>query len=223
MTKPKAKAVGVPAAGSRCGAPGAPRGKREAIMEAAACLFLEQGYAATSMDAVTRRAGVSKATVYAHFKSKEELFSAIVRGRCEQEIGPAPPADLASLPPREALSAFGRAFAELVLSPDALGLYRVLIAEAPRTPELAETFYAAAPTFTYGILGELIEGWNRRGQLRAPDPRLMAEQLIAMIRADYYLRLLLGMAEPGDRKEIDRAVTGAVDTLMAAYGPKKGK
>src|ERR1700753_3833872 len=56
--------------------------KTEKIVEAASQLFLEQGYGAVSMDQIARDAGVSKATVYAHFESKENLFAAIIQDGC---------------------------------------------------------------------------------------------------------------------------------------------
>src|ERR687894_330345 len=58
--------------------------KPRAILDAAAELFLAQGFASVSMDAVARRAGVSKATLYAHFPGKDALFAAVVAERCDR-------------------------------------------------------------------------------------------------------------------------------------------
>jgi TetR/AcrR family transcriptional repressor of mexJK operon len=58
-------------------------GKAESILAAAKRMFLEGGFGAVSMDAIAREAGVSKATVYAHFAGKEELFGAVIGRECE--------------------------------------------------------------------------------------------------------------------------------------------
>ena len=68
--------------------PGRPKdlAKRQAILDAAKILFLSNGYASTSMDAVAAEAGVSKLTVYSHFNDKETLFSAAVMAKCEEQL-----------------------------------------------------------------------------------------------------------------------------------------
>src|ERR1700712_2496679 len=68
--------------------PGRPKdlAKRQAILEAAKNLFIRNGYANTSMDAVAAEAGVSKLTVYSHFTDKETLFSCAVVARCEEQV-----------------------------------------------------------------------------------------------------------------------------------------
>src|SRR5436305_14049569 len=65
-------------------APPPPGSKQQKILEAAADTFMELGYSGASMDEITRRAGVSKATVYAYFPGKEELFSQVVGRACRQ-------------------------------------------------------------------------------------------------------------------------------------------
>src|SRR5579863_4183001 len=67
--------------------------KKLAVLKAALRLFLEQGFGATSMDAIAREAGVSKATLYAHVKSKEELFAAITATCAEQLLATHAPFD----------------------------------------------------------------------------------------------------------------------------------
>ena len=63
-----------------------PRGKAEAVLAAAERAFLAGGFGAVTMDAVAREAGVSKATVYAHYGSKEELFGAVVARLSERRF-----------------------------------------------------------------------------------------------------------------------------------------
>src|ERR1700743_2647952 len=119
--------------------------KTEKILEAASELFLEQGYGAVSMDQIARAAGVSKATVYAHFESKENLFAAIIQNGCTTyAVGIVPAiAELDDM--REALTRMARSIENFLLAPKTLGIYRVIIAEGPRFPELAEAFVQNGP------------------------------------------------------------------------------
>src|SRR5215470_20138922 len=61
--------------------------KAESVLSAAKRAFLAGGFGAVSMDAIAREAGVSKATVYAHFGSKEDLFGAVVADVAEERFG----------------------------------------------------------------------------------------------------------------------------------------
>lgn len=200
---------------------GGRKGKRDQIVAAAARLFLERGYAATSMDAVTQEAGVSKATVYAHFPSKADLLGAIVRCRCEENEVLDVPEAVREKGPREVLRWYGSHFADLALSDDALNLFRLLVAEAPRSPELGRAFYEAGPVVVYGALSAYLADCDRRGLLKVLDPVLVAENFIAMIRGRYYLQVLLGLAQPGDRAQVDRVVEGAVAMVMGAMDSAK--
>jgi TetR/AcrR family transcriptional repressor of mexJK operon len=169
--------------------------KRRAIMAAAAELFMAEGYAAVSMDAVARTAGVSKATLYAHFTGKEGLFEAIVADGCEKMRGRAD-ALLSShgLPLRQALVELGMHWLRFMLRPQVRALHRVMIAEAVRFPALARAFYTAGPqAMRIWLTGWLAEE-QARGTLGAGrDPAQMAEQFLALLRGDLFLRATLAL------------------------------
>lgn len=189
--------------------------KREAVLSAAQDLFLESGFAATSMDAVAQRANVSKATLYAHFTSKTELFAALIRGRCEQCFGTIDIPDAVG-GPEAGLRTIALRFLDLVLSPEALGMYRVVIAEAPRLPEVGEAFHTAGPSAGLcGISGYFAE-LDRLGLLEVPDPDLAAELFTGMLKSDLHSRRLLGL--PGGRP-VDEMAEAAVKMVVAAYRP----
>src|SRR5262252_1705184 len=95
-----------------------PAGKAESILAAAKRAFLQRGFGAVSMDTIAREAGVSKATVYAHFAGKEELFGAGIGRECERFLASFSAGDLDPLDIRNSLTILGRRFLELVLSPD---------------------------------------------------------------------------------------------------------
>ena len=115
--------------------------KQFAIVQAALALFLEQGYAAASMDAVASRASVTKQTVYRYYPSKEELFTAVMEKIRADE--PAPyvfgDADLDT-----ELSNFGRDLLAFHLTPAALGVYKMMLSEGGQE-SLLKPFLKAGP------------------------------------------------------------------------------
>src|SRR6266404_9830032 len=115
---------------------GPPASKAESILAAAKRSFLAAGFGAVSMDAIAREAGASKATVYAHFAGKEELFGAVIGRECERYFARFSAGELDPSDVRASLTVLGRRFLELLLSPDAIALYRIILAEVTRFPVL---------------------------------------------------------------------------------------
>lgn len=193
--------------------------KRRAILDAAAALFVAQGYGAVSMDAVAKAAGVSKATLYAHFTGKDALFAEIVAQRLSRVRAEADAAAGHDLPPREALAAMSRRWLGFMLSPHTLAIYRIVIADAVRFPDLARAFHAAGPGQGHAWLGAWVAEEVRLGRLRADtDPELAAAQMIGMLRGDLYLRCVLGLASDPTPAELDAVIQPAVETFLRAFG-----
>src|SRR5436853_5824929 len=111
------------------------------ILRVATALFLKDGFEATSIEAVAKRTGISKRTFYHRFRGKEELFEAVVRRLIERWT----PSFDTGLPEAADLAATLRQVAEymlsVALSPQALALHRVVIAEAQRFPGLARILH----------------------------------------------------------------------------------
>ncbi|MBF0304459.1 MAG: TetR/AcrR family transcriptional regulator [Alphaproteobacteria bacterium] len=192
-------------------------GKRDAVLAAAQDAFLELGYGAASMDAVAARAGVSKATIYAHFPGKSALFGAVIAARCERAFAGL---DLPSVEAMDAPAALGliaRRILDLLLSPESLAMYKVVTGEAARMPEMAEAFHAAGPAAAKAAIVGALADLDRRGQLRVADPELASELLVGMLKGDIHLRHLLGLPDGGrDREQIVEAV---VRVMLRAYAP----
>src|SRR5258705_7717365 len=137
-------------------------GKAGKILEAARRVFMTDGYGAASMDAIAKAAGVSKATVYAHFSGKDQLFAAIIAQQCRVHSA-IPTLDDERAAPEETLRALGRKFADLVLSPEVLDLYRIVVSETARFPELGRTLYETGPKRGIGRLAEYLQLLTNRG------------------------------------------------------------
>ena len=194
--------------------------KTEAILEAASQLFREHGYGAVSMDQIAREAGVSKATVYAHFESKDRLFAAMIHNACRVYAEGIMPALTEMEDVRQALTQICREIERFLLAPKTLGIYRVIIAEGPRFPELVQAFIEAGPLPFRKMLAAFFEAANRRGTLKVPNPRLAAHQLIWLVRGPLYLQRLLNLNEVvKDEPNVEEVVTGAVDMIMKGYAP----
>lgn len=189
--------------------------KAERVLNAAMRLFTEHGYGATSMDAVAVGAGVSKATVYAHFANKQKLFAAVVRSECRRAIEQmAIPDDVHDLDLRAALTRIARTFLEVAMTPRKLAIFRVVIAEVRRFPELGPIFYDSGPRVTLEGLVRYLNRARNSGLIQADDTELAAYQFLGMLRGDLYLRRLLGLTEIGNPL---RAADATVEAFLRIY------
>jgi TetR/AcrR family transcriptional regulator, mexJK operon transcriptional repressor len=197
-----------------------PAGKAESILAAAKRTFLAAGFGAVSMDTIAREAGASKATVYAHFAGKEELFGAVIGRECELYFARFTAGELDPQSVRASLSVLGRRFLELVLSTDAIALHRIILGEVTRFPELGEIFWRAGPERQRVQIEAFLQSTVAAGTLRVPDTRLAAEQFISLVRGDVQLRHLLRLEAEAAAADIDAAVETAVDTFIRAFEPQ---
>lgn len=201
---------------------GAPAGsKRAQILAAAVAVFCELGYGAASMDAIARRANVSKATLYAHFTGKDQLFAAVVEARCGWFAAQLTALNVDRLPVREGLRRLGRQFIEFLLTPQALAFHRIVVAEAPRFPELGRIFFASGPKRVLVQFAEYLERAARRGELEMRDPRIAAQHFVELSKGSLHLcRVLCVPEEEAPQQDIDALVEDAVDVFCRAYAPR---
>jgi TetR/AcrR family transcriptional repressor of mexJK operon len=196
----------------------APTGKAEAILSAAERCFLARGFGAVSMDAIAREAAVSKATVYAHFADKAALFGAVITRLNERRFGAFAVEALDPGAVAASLTIFARRFLELILSPEAVALNRIIIAEVPRFPELGEAFWQAGPARSRAQIEAFLRRANAAGTLAVADPRAAAEQFATLARGEIHLRQLLRPEGEVGPKAIAAAAEAAVKVFLAAFG-----
>jgi TetR/AcrR family transcriptional repressor of mexJK operon len=197
-----------------------PRGKAEAVLAAAERAFLAAGFGAVTMDAVAHAAGVSKATVYAHYGGKEALFGAVVASLSERRFHSFSVEALDPVDIEGSLTAIATQFLELVLSPEAIALNRVIIAEVIRFPALGAVFWGAGPERTRVQIERFLRRADAVGSLAIPNPRLAAEQFIALARGEIHLRSLLRLEDPDDPALPRAAAARAIATFLRAFGPR---
>jgi TetR/AcrR family transcriptional repressor of mexJK operon len=197
--------------------PGRPRdlAKLEAILEAAYALFLERGITATTMDAVAERASVSKMTVYANFRDKPALLSAVLDRRIKSlhvfdlAVGP----DLNSSVER--LVELGERIASVASQPGHARMVRLITACADEHPRLAATIYAGRGKLLKQIAA-FLKALTRRGFLSIKDPELAAEQLVSLWLGTFR-RESLGLVDSPSADATAKRVRYAVDTLVRAW------
>lgn len=191
--------------------------KRQAILDAAYALFREKGFEKTSVAEINARAGGSKATIYSHFRSKEEIFVecmfALAERYLEGTLGDlqGPTDDVIA-----ALQAFGESFLRLVCSAEMVSLRRLMIAEAERAG-IGKLFYEKLKRIREQV-ALFIAKVMADGRLRAGDADLAASQLRALLEAELFEPLLLYGSDGGpDEEAITSAAGRAVDTFLRAY------
>ncbi len=155
--------------------------KRRQILEAGRELFMAQGFAETSMDQVTAKSGVSKATVYNHFPSKEALFEEAVRTRAEEVFAALPKLDAEHVDPESMLTAYFHALLQIIQSEDGACMCFLLVSEGRRFPENAKLIYETG--FGRGLreMAEYLKQLDNAGVLRLPDPDWAAGKLLGLV------------------------------------------
>ncbi|ARU06848.1 TetR family transcriptional regulator [Comamonas serinivorans] len=205
--------------------PADPSPKSLAILEAASRVFLAHGFSAATTDMIQREAKVSKATMYACFPTKEALFAAVIERQCagtHQAVSAIAvvPGNLA-----KTLTDIGLAYLRIVLSPEGLALLRVIVADAPRFPDLARRFHLAGPRVIIGMLAERLGQAAQAGEVnvQAVGIDAAAALFISLVRGEGQLECLMHPESHPSAEQLDRWVRLAVTTFMAAFGtPGRG-
>jgi AcrR family transcriptional regulator len=193
--------------------------KRQAILGAAYRLFRSQGFDKTSVSEITAEVGGSKATIYNHFPSKEELFVECMMAAAENYMaGTLKHLDASSADPATALCDFGRSFLKFICSPEQVEVRRLMIAEAARSGT-GKLFFDKI-TVLRSHVSAFMSACMESGTLRRDDPDLAADHLGALLEAEILEPLLLHIREgsPGE-KEIMLAAQRAVGAFLRAYAP----
>jgi AcrR family transcriptional regulator len=193
--------------------------KRQAILDTAFRLFRTQGFDRTSVSEITAAVGGSKATLYSHFSSKEELFVECMMVAADNFMaGTLQHLDASSADPAVALFNFGRRFLNFICSPQQLELRRLIIAEAARsgTGKLFFDRINALRTHVSAYMSACMAS----GTIRGDDPVLAADHLGALLEAEILEPLLLHVREgfPAET-EIVLAAKRAVGAFLRAYAP----
>jgi AcrR family transcriptional regulator len=194
-------------------------GRREAILDVAAEVFMEVGFSAASMSMIAARVGGSKGTLYNYFKSKDELFEAYIQRHCAWTHELLDKVLAQELDVRTILTRLGQTLLEMMLSGFGLRNFILVVSEAVRAPEIGRAFYEAGPLRGSRMLAGFIAGAVDDGRLRRCDPQAAAHQFIGLCQNRLLKARLCNAAPEPTPEEIAVEVAAAVETFMAAFGP----
>jgi TetR/AcrR family transcriptional repressor of mexJK operon len=186
---------------------------RAAILRAARPIMLRDGLGGTTLDRVAAEGGIAKMTLYRHFPSKEALFEGLVTATCEsmrESLENAPTADT-DKPIAMRLADELTAFTLALIEPDGLALYRLIVADGWRFPELSRAFDRSGMRVIRRRIAQLLE----TGGAPADQSKQVAGEVVALALGDAYQRALLGIAEAGDGEAFAQQIDGAVKYALS--------
>lgn len=176
--------------------------RTEAILDAAANVFCEQGYMRASMDRVARAAGVSKATLYNHFDGKATLFRAAVRRVSETFVLELDGLRLDRLDLAPALERLGRYYLDFLLEEPNLSVVRTVLAESQYDPELGRAFHESGPAIAQQAVADLLARRVALGDLTVDSTERAARHFVALLRGDLFWRALLQVPVPAEERAL---------------------
>lgn len=195
-------------------------GKALQVLQAAQRIFFVHGFSAATTDMIQQEAGVSKSTVYSHFPNKEQLFAAVIAYECENFTNIIRNISFSSGTLRDTLFTVARAYLDIVLSQKGLAIFRVVVSEAPRFPELADTLYNSGTKVIYEKVEKIFAKAEQAGELDLSDlsKEVLASQFMSLARSGPQLQCLLYPSNEPTVEQKDIWANEAVTTFIRAYG-----
>jgi TetR/AcrR family transcriptional repressor of mexJK operon len=192
------------------------RRRDERLLEVAGAMFTRRGFDGTSIDAVADAARMSKRTVYRRYRDKDALFSAVLRRLIARWLMPIRDFHSSKRELEPMLLDFARHFLESALAPQAVAIYRIIIAESERRPEFGRLAHREGRQPAVRMVAAALAGFGT--ELRVRDFELAAEQFISIV-VDSRLRLAaLGL---DDLRGLDLQIHAAVDLFL--NGARSGR
>ncbi|ADJ62872.1 TetR/AcrR family transcriptional regulator [Herbaspirillum seropedicae] len=191
--------------------------RRDAILAAAAEVFLEEGFEGASMAGISARIGGSKGTLYSYFKSKEELFVAVTHEQAKKQMEPALAAlekDTGDL--QKTLQVFGEKAVSFLCQESTLQTHRMIVAESGRS-DIGRRFHESGPKLGMERIAAFLSRQMQAGRLKQADPMLATLQLCALLDCETVKPMMLGLESAISRPRMKRMVGRAVETFLAAY------
>ncbi|MBP2314568.1 TetR/AcrR family transcriptional regulator [Azospirillum soli] len=204
---------GGPSGSSRGGSRGQARCR--ALLDAASALFVEKGFALTSLSDIIDKAGGSRNTLYGHFGGKEGLFRAMLEEHCSRIVDELADVQTTSaMNPAEGLNRFGLHIARTFTAPETAAILRILVSEGGRIPDIAETFFRIGPERTAGRLADYLRDLAEVGCLRIDDPDTAAQLFCGMVIGHLLPKRLILPDEPITDAEVEAIVRQSVSLFL---------
>ena len=189
---------------------------KQKILKAALSAFKKQGYSSTSMDMIRDESGVSKATLYNYFPSKEELFLDVMMYEMEQQHG----APLFDLFEKHELSVALKIMAKQMItvsySKNIIATRRMLVANASNK-NLGQLCYEKGPKLGEHMMCAVFQKAMNDGILMKAEPRVVEAHFRALVDAEFSQIFTFDLENIITAEWIEAATERAVDVLMRAY------
>ena len=188
---------------------------QDRILGAAFKAFTEDGYAETSTLEIARRAKISKRDLYANFSSKHGVLVACIKSRAERmRLPPDLPTPRTRQMLASTLTSFASNLVREVSHQSVIAAFRLAIAEATRSPEIAQALDVAGRDATRGALAELLASAQSTGLIGPGEPNEMAWQYLGLLWEGLIVGLLLGVAATPKPAEAERRATKATAAFV---------
>jgi len=194
-----------------------PKGQRrnKALISAASDIFIQYGFEGTTLDMIIERAGGSRSTLYKNFGDKEGLFAAVIESMIDDIFTD----DDDSTPTKQTiesiLSFYGARFLLNVIKPQSIGLYRLILGEYNRFPEISHAFFEQGPVRSYRLLTEKLLSLP---EVKVDEQTLLSisSRFLEMLKADVFIKIFcVSNFKPSD-EFISKQITLSVD-IIASY------
>ena len=186
--------------------------KRAVIVGAAMEAFLDAGYAEASVNQIAADAGVSIKTLYRHFESKDDLFSAVMQAACGNigdEGGAEPPPPWYDEPPATALAMAGEEYLSHALSREQLALYQVVTRDSRRFPEVGRRYQEEVVGGAAAKFGGYLDLWAGREGWTIRDKTAASQAFAGLLKAGVFDEALQGLHTPTPSEVTERAEVAA--------------
>src|ERR1700722_4643025 len=185
----------------------------ERLIEIAASMFMERGFEGTSVDAVAEAAGVGKATLYARYKDKGELFAAVLQRKIDRWLAENETAEEAATGRIEdVLLALARRPIAGALMPEAVAISRIVMAESARFPGLAKRMHEQGWQCSNAAVAALLDRFAKAGQIEVEDTIVAADLFLSLVIGRQTRMAMLGIETDPD--QVDQRVQAAVKLFL---------
>lgn len=192
--------------------------KWDQVLEGARTVFMRDGFEGASVDDIVREAGVSKATLYSYFSDKRLLFLEVAKAECRAQSDAAVAQVSETDDIREAMTKVAKRMVRFFMSDVGMQVYRIVVGESQRFPELGREFYETGPAQVRGLLREFLQKGIDAGKLKIDDIDLAVDQFPELCKAGLHMPMAIGIREKPTDDEIDRVVESAVEMFLCRYG-----
>jgi AcrR family transcriptional regulator len=194
----------------------------ERLIAIAASMFMERGFEGTSIDAVAEAAGVGKATLYARYKDKGELFAAVLQRKIDRWLSfNDPDHEAATGSVEDVLLALARRTVTAALTPEAVAINRIVMAQSARFPSLAKLVHEQGWQRSNAAVAALLDRFAKAGQIEVEDTTVAADLFLSLIIGRQTRMAMLGIET--DPEQVDQRVQAAVRLFLNGVRPRARK